>query len=65
MILRARPDTLIVHGNSTLMIGEDKDASQLLLAVKDLESYVCEGLGAAQYGSIPVSDYMMRRIRLD
>jgi hypothetical protein len=47
------------------MIGEDKDASQLLLAVKDLKSYVCEGLGAAQYGSIPVSDYMMRRIRLD
>ena len=56
VILRARPDTLIVHGNSTLMIGEDKDASQLLQAVKDLESYVHEGLGAAQYGSIPVSD---------
>ena len=54
--LRSRPDTLIVHGNSTLMIGKDKDSDKLNLAVDDLKGYVREGLGAAHYGSIPVSD---------
>ena len=50
---RTRPDTLVIYGNSTLMLGEDKDADLMEDALKDLQHYVAGGLGKCQYASIP------------
>ena len=50
---RARPDTVVVHSMSTVMIGEDKMDNMLNNAICDLKDYVKGGLGAAQYGRIP------------
>jgi hypothetical protein len=50
---RSRPDTLVVYGNSTLMLGEDKDVDLMKEAMEDLKCYVAGGLGRCQYATIP------------
>lgn len=50
---QSRPDTLVVHDHSTVMIGEDKDNGKLHDAIRDLQGYAKGGLGAVQYGTIP------------
>jgi hypothetical protein len=50
---RSRPDTLIIYGNSTLMLGEDKDVDLMPEALDDLQRYASGGLGICQYASIP------------
>lgn len=50
---QSRPDSLVVHAHSTVMIGEDKDNGKLQDAIRDLRGYVKGGLGAVQYRTIP------------
>ena len=49
---RTRPDTLIIHGCCTMLLGEDKVPSQLQAALEDLEMYAKGGLNPSHYGNI-------------